>query len=90
MSLILDALRQSKQRLGPVTADEVPTMVSGTQTANGLSSSQLCWFARYLAPALSPCGSGAQRRSMAQTMPCQIYRRYRLCSSHPVGSCLNR
>lgn len=33
MSLILDALRQSKQRLGPVTADEVPTMVSGTQTA---------------------------------------------------------
>ena len=33
MSLILDALRQSKQQVGPVTQHDAPATVSGTQTA---------------------------------------------------------
>ena len=34
MSLILDALRQSKQQVGPVTNNEGPATMSGTQTEN--------------------------------------------------------
>ena len=33
MSLILDALRQSKQQVGPVTQHDAPPAVSGAQTA---------------------------------------------------------
>ena len=33
MSLILDALRQSKQQVGPVTQHDAPATVSGAQTA---------------------------------------------------------
>ena len=33
MSLILDALRQSKQQVGPVTQHDAPAAVSGAQTA---------------------------------------------------------
>ncbi len=52
MSLILDALRQSKQQVGPVTQHDAPARYRERRLHNGHSLSWRYWLARHLVPAL--------------------------------------